>query len=106
MAKPLKLEVLLGAIDKATGPLKKITEGSGKTAQALKASRDELRTLERAQKDLRGFRQLKQQSQQTSTALEDQQREIRELSRQMEHAEGSTQALKRKKQKNKQKKNK
>ncbi|MCJ8287093.1 phage tail tape measure protein [Halomonas sp.] len=96
MAKPLKLEVLLGAIDKATGPLKKITEGSGKTAQALKASRDELRTLERAQKDLRGFRQLKQQSQQTSTALEDQQREIRELSRQMEHAEGSTQALSRK----------
>ncbi|WP_348826797.1 phage tail tape measure protein [Halomonas sp. RT37] len=96
MAKPLKLEVLLGAIDKATGPLKKITEGSGKTAQALKASRDELRTLERAQKDLRGLRQLKQQSQQTSTALEDQQREIRELSRQMEHAEGSTQALSRK----------
>ncbi|MBR9880781.1 MAG: phage tail tape measure protein [Gammaproteobacteria bacterium] len=96
MAKPLKLEVLLGAIDKATGPLRKITEGSGKTAQALKASRDELRTLERAQKDLRGFRQLKQQSQQTSTALEDQQREIRELSRQMEHAEGSTQALSRK----------
>ncbi|MDT0511015.1 phage tail tape measure protein [Halomonas sp. LES1] len=96
MAKPLKLEVLLGAIDKATGPLKKITEGSGQTAQALKASRDELRTLERAQKDLRGFRQLKQQSQQTSTALEEQQREIRELSRQMEHAEGSTQALSRK----------
>lgn len=96
MAKPLKLEVLLGAIDKATGPLRKITEGSGKTAQALKASRDELRTLKRAQKDLRGFRQLKQQSQQTNTALEEQQREIRELSRQMEHAEGSTQALSRK----------
>lgn len=96
MAKPLKLEVLLGAIDKATGPLRKITEGSDQTAQALKASRDELRTLERAQKDLRGFRELKQQSQQTSTALEEQQREIRELSRQMEHAEGSTQALSRK----------
>lgn len=57
MAKPLKLEVLLGAIDKATGPLKKITQGSGATAQALKASKNQLRELQQQQKDVRGYRE-------------------------------------------------
>ncbi|EPC02482.1 hypothetical protein L861_08990 [Litchfieldella anticariensis FP35 = DSM 16096] len=93
MAKPLKLEVLLGAIDKATGPLKKITQGSGKTAQALKASRDELRSLEAAQKNLRGFTNLKRNSEQTARALDDQQRQVRELTQQIKNAEGPTRQL-------------
>nr|WP_300309233.1 phage tail tape measure protein [Halomonas sp.] len=93
MAKPLKLEVLLGAIDKATGPLKKITQGSNKTAQALKASRDELRSLEAAQKNLRGFTNLKRNSEQTARALDDQQRQVRELTQQIRNAEGPTRQL-------------
>ncbi len=96
MARDLKLQVVLDAVDRVTRPLKKITQGSGKTAEALKVSREQLKTLERAQKDLRGFRELKEQSEKTSTALDEQQREIRELSRQMRSAEGDTQALGRK----------
>lgn len=96
MARDLKLQVVLDAVDRVTRPLKKITEGSGRTAEALKASREQLKTLERAQKDLRGFRELKEQSEKTSTALDEQQREIRKLSRQMQSAEGDTEALGRK----------
>ncbi|WP_052719387.1 phage tail tape measure protein [Halomonas sp. HG01] len=93
MARDLKLQVVLDAVDRVTRPLKQITQGSGRTAEALKASRDQLKTLERAQRDLRGFRDLKRQSESSSRALEEQQQEIRELSRQMQNAEGDTKAL-------------
>ncbi|MAR71142.1 hypothetical protein [Halomonas sp.] len=90
MARDLKLQVILDAVDRATGPLKKITQGSGATAEALKASRDQLKTLERAQRELRGFRDLKRQSEDSSRALTDQQREVQELTRQLEQADGAT----------------
>ena len=90
MARDLKLQVILDAVDRATGPLKNITRGSGKTAEALRNSREQLKTLERAQRDLRGFRELKRQSEGSARALDEQQREIRELSRQLRSAEGDT----------------
>ena len=90
MARDLKLQVILDAVDRATGPLKKITQGSGATAEALKASRDQLKTLERAQRELRGFRDLKRQSEDSARALTDQQREVQELTRQLEQADGAT----------------
>ncbi|MCE8028799.1 phage tail tape measure protein [Halomonas daqingensis] len=93
MAKPLRMQVLLGAIDQATGPLRKITQGSDQTARALRASRDELRTLERAQRDMRGFTALKRSSEQTATALQAQQRQVRELTQQIRQADGPTRQL-------------
>ncbi|WP_445157060.1 phage tail tape measure protein [Halomonas sp. E14] len=93
MAKPLRMQVLLGAIDQATGPLRKITQGSDQTARALRASRDELRTLERAQRDMRGFTALKRSSEQTATALQSQQRQVRELTQQIRQADGPTRQL-------------
>jgi len=96
MAGDLKLDVMLRAIDKATGPLKKIMKGSGETSEALKANRDQLKQLERAQKDMRGFRQLKEQSRDSARALQQQQDEIRDLSRRMNEAGADTQALGRK----------
>ncbi|SDK67540.1 phage tail tape measure protein [Billgrantia gudaonensis] len=93
MARDLKLQVILDAVDRATRPLKQISQGSSRTAEALKASREQLKTLERAQRDLRGFRQLKEQSDKTSRALGEQQGKIRALSRQMQNAEGDTASL-------------
>ena len=58
MSQNLKLEVLLSAINKATGPLKQITQGSNQTAKALKAARDRLRELNDQQKNIDGFRKL------------------------------------------------
>lgn len=93
MAQSLKLQVILDTVNKATRPLKKITQGSHATAEALKASRDQLKTLERAQRDLRGFRELKRQSEDSRRALDKQQQEIRDLSRSMRNAEGDTGSL-------------
>lgn len=93
MARDLKLQVILDAVDQATAPLKRITQGSEATAKALKASRDQLKSLDKAQKDLRAFRQLKQQAGETGQALKDEQTRIQQLSRQIREAEGDTASL-------------
>lgn len=56
----LQLRVLLSALDKVSGPLKKIRDGSGNTAKALKATYDQLKALNNQQADISGYR--KQQS--------------------------------------------
>lgn len=58
MSEKLKLEVLMGLVEKVTGPLKNITKGSSTTAKALKAAKDELKQLNEAQKRIDGFRKL------------------------------------------------
>lgn len=58
MSEKLKLEVIMGLVEKVTGPLKNITKGSGATAKALKAAKDELKQLNDAQKRIDGFRKL------------------------------------------------
>jgi len=75
----LKLQVLLDAIDRASGPLKRITGGSGATAKALRATQAELKRLEAAQRDIDGFRKLETQLGQTSAKLVQAQRELRQL---------------------------
>lgn len=58
MSEKLKLEVLMGLVEKVTGPLKNITKGSSTTAKALKAAKDELKQLNEAQKRIDGFRKI------------------------------------------------
>lgn len=55
-ADKLKLEVLMGLVEKVTGPLKNITKGSSTTAKALKAAKDELKLLNDAQNRADGWR--------------------------------------------------
>lgn len=55
----LKLSVLLGMIDKATAPLRSITGSSSATSKALRETRQRLKELQKAQDDLKGFRDLK-----------------------------------------------
>ncbi|WP_438767918.1 phage tail tape measure protein [Kushneria sp. TE3] len=90
MARDLKLQVLLNAVDKATRPLKKITRGSGKTAEALKASRDQLRSLERQQKDLSSFRKLKSATRDNSEALNRAQERMRNLRMELKNTSAPT----------------
>ncbi len=61
MARDLKLEVLLSAVDKITAPLRNITRGSSATAQAMKASRDQLKQLQAQQRDVGSFKVLQQE---------------------------------------------
>ncbi len=53
----LKLQVLLSALDRASGPLRKISQGSSATARALKSARDQLKSLNQTQKDISAYRQ-------------------------------------------------
>lgn len=93
MARDLSLKVLLQAVDKATGPLKQITQGSGGAARAIRANKEELRDLERAQKELSSFKNLKRQSEGTAAAMSAEQKRIAELSREIDNTTGSTKRL-------------
>lgn len=57
MARDLSLQVRLSAIDRITAPLRRIVQGSGALAQAMKASQDQLKALNQQQRDLSGYRQ-------------------------------------------------
>jgi len=93
MAQNLRLQVMLNAVDRVTGPLKRMREGAGKTARAMRETRDRLKTLQATQKDISSFRTLKNQSEATGRAMREQQERIRRLSRQMQSNQGDTAAL-------------
>lgn len=95
MANDLKLRVLLGVIDKALGPLKKITQGSGETAKALKAAREQVKGLNAQQKDVSAFRAQKAALQQNSAAMAAAQAKVRALAQQIGAAGTPTKALNR-----------
>ncbi len=75
----LKLEVLFGAVDKLTGPMKTIVGGSKTMAAALKKTNGELKDLEAQQRKISGFRQLTAQSEKTAQALDKNKQTITEL---------------------------
>ena len=59
MDRNLRIRMLLEAGDRVTRPLRDISGASGKAANALKATRDRLKEIERAQADVAEFRSLK-----------------------------------------------
>lgn len=65
----LKLSVLLSAIDRATAPLRAIAGSSSNTSKALRETRQRLKELEKAQADLKGFRELKTGTQQLAAQM-------------------------------------
>ena len=93
MANDLRLRVLLNVIDKALGPLKKITQGSGETAKALKAARERLKELNTAQADTSAWRTQRAALEQTSRAMAANQAKIAELARAMGAAGPPTRAM-------------
>lgn len=84
MANDLKMEVILQAIDRATRPIRAITEGSVGLGRALKDSRDQLKTLQAQQSDISSFRVLKSQTEQAGQALQASRDKVRQLSREMQ----------------------
>ncbi|WP_460367287.1 phage tail tape measure protein [Pseudomonas sp. Tul1A2] len=82
MANDLKLQVLLNAIDRASGPLKAIDKGSISAARALKDARDRLKELNAQQKDVSAWRTQRAAAEQTETALTSARNKVRALSQQ------------------------
>ncbi len=93
MSQNMKLEVLLSAINKATGPLKQITKGSTETAKALKAARDNLRALNDQQKNIDGFRKLDKDIAISNNALKAATERIKQLKLEMAAVEKPTAAM-------------
>ncbi|CAI8971625.1 phage tail tape measure protein [Pseudomonas sp. IT-P395] len=93
MANDLKLQVLLNAIDRASGPLKAIDKGSIGAARALKDARDRLKKLNAQQKDVSAWRTQRTAAEQTETALTSARDKVRALSQQFAATGVPTKAL-------------
>jgi TP901 family phage tail tape measure protein len=79
MANDLKIQVLLNAIDRVTGPLKKITGGSTETAKALKAANDQLKALKAQQANVASYKKQQDAIAGTSTQLVKAQEHLRQM---------------------------
>lgn len=93
MANDLKLRVLLNAIDRATGPLRAINNQSTQAGQALKAAREKLKALNDTQKQIGGFRELKQGLASTQTSLASARSQTEQLGRVLSQTQNPTRAM-------------
>ncbi|MDH6157099.1 hypothetical protein H4V96_001201 [Janthinobacterium sp. CG_23.4] len=84
---------MFAALDKITGPLKKIMGGSSDTAKALKATSDRLRELNAQQKNISKFRELHSGINATRTKLKEAQDKLNDLAAKMKQTEAPTRAM-------------
>jgi TP901 family phage tail tape measure protein len=92
-SRALKLQVILNALDKVTGPLKQITQGSGEAAKALRENQAELKRLQAAQGNLKSYQQMRAQATQTNSALLENQRRLAAVSQEISRSTSPTKAL-------------
>ncbi|MEW5714564.1 phage tail tape measure protein [Pseudomonas sp. SB113] len=93
MANDLKLQVLLSTIDKATRPLKHISEGGIQTARALKDARDRLKELTSQQKDVSAWRAQRAAAEQTGASLTAARDRVKSLSQELAATDTPTRAM-------------
>jgi hypothetical protein len=93
MAKDLNLSVTLKAINKATGPLKQILQGSRGVGRAMRDTRDELKGFNDQQKRISAFRDMTRQSHDTRQALKEKRQELDRVSQELKNATGPTKRL-------------
>ncbi|MFJ2988344.1 phage tail tape measure protein [Collimonas sp. NPDC087041] len=91
--KQLRLQVVFAALDKLTGPLKKITGESSALGKAIKANNDRLKELGAQQKDVGRFRELNAGLHESSSKLRETQQQIAILAQKMKQAEQPTREL-------------
>ncbi|PFH10562.1 hypothetical protein BCF11_2984 [Collimonas sp. PA-H2] len=91
--KQLRLQVVFAALDKLTGPLKKITGESSALGKAIKANNDRLKELNAQQKDVGRFRELNAGLQASSGKLRETQQQIAALAQRMRQTEEPTRAM-------------
>jgi len=93
MADKLKLEVLLKAIDQATGPLKRVMAGSQGLSRAVKQARDSLKELNKVQGDIDTFKKLSKDAAIAGNQLKTAQEKVKALKQAMEQAGTPTKAM-------------
>ncbi|WP_238560202.1 phage tail tape measure protein [Sphingomonas sp. Mn802worker] len=93
MDRNLRIRMLLEAGDKVSRPLREIAGGSTKAADGLRATRDRLKEIDRAQTNIAGFRGLKAGLRQTESALDAARARAAALGRQVAQTQNPTRAL-------------
>lgn len=93
MSRNLQLQVVLSALDKATGPIKAIMNSSSGLGKQLKQTRDQLKGLQAQQSNIQSFKALKQASEQSKQAMAAQQQKVKELSMRMRETTAPTKAM-------------
>lgn len=89
----LRIRMIFDAADRVSRPIRDMAQGSGKLKDRLKATRDELKAIGKAQNDIAGFRQLKAGLASTGTALDAARKRTTELGRDMARAQTPTRAM-------------
>ncbi|HDR9506577.1 phage tail tape measure protein [Burkholderia cepacia] len=89
----LRLEVVLKALDQASGPLKEITGNSRALSKGMHETRARLKALGDTQKRVGAFRELRRAMQETDANARAAQARVRQLAQQMNAAEQPTRAL-------------
>ncbi|MFH0289507.1 phage tail tape measure protein [Vibrio owensii] len=79
----MRLNLIMGMVDKITAPVQKVTNQTTRMADEVKKSQQELARLGGMSKDIEHFRKLKQGAVQTETALQQAQEKVARLSQEM-----------------------
>lgn len=89
----LRLQVVLQALDQATGPFRKVLAGSKGLSAALQQQQATLRRLNAAQRDVSAFRQQQEATRGTALAHRDAQERVRQLAMQLAATAAPTRKL-------------
>lgn len=93
MTKRLEMSVLLAAVDKITGPLKKMRQASGITATQLKETQDRVKSLNKQSAQIDGYRKVSRSLGITSNELAKAQKEVKRLALEMQSSQAPAKAL-------------
>ncbi|MFU3873529.1 phage tail tape measure protein [Pseudomonas aeruginosa] len=83
MANDLKMRLVLDALDRASRPIRAVSQGSVGLARTLKASRDQLKALQATQNDVSSWQRLRAISTNTETALQGARDKVKALNKEM-----------------------
>ena len=89
----LRLNVIMGMVDRITAPMQKVTSQTERMSERVKASQNELDRLGGLSKDIEHFRKLKRGVSDTAQEMTEAQRRVDELARQMREAGTPSKAL-------------
>ncbi|MGQ5273688.1 phage tail tape measure protein, partial [Xanthomonas arboricola pv. corylina] len=89
----LRLQVILAAVDRATGPFRRVLSGSRGVATALRNQRDALRQLNSQHRDIGAYREQVALAQRAKAALDAQRQSVRTLAQQIKSTGTRTAAM-------------
>lgn len=95
MAQDLRLQLVLETLNRASAPLRQITNDSTRTGQALRASRVAMRGLQRQQDDISSFQRLRRATNESATQLSEARRTVERLQQQLQTTAAPTARLRR-----------